>query len=77
MSASEWKSKIIAIGRASAAGDDGPLGILCDHLAAMSDLCDPKPPAELPLETSNQIVDESGGLFDEPKDDVGELHSED
>lgn len=37
MNASEWKAKVIAIGRALAAGDDSPLDILCDQLAAMSE----------------------------------------
>lgn len=82
MTAGEWKDRINAIMRAKANGDDEPLGILCEHLAAMSDLCDPKSPIEIisdetgPKQDEKPIVDESGGLFDEPADDADEQNSE-
>lgn len=43
MTADEWKARLNAITRAKANGDDGPLAILCDQLAAMSEKCEAKP----------------------------------
>lgn len=43
MTASDWKNKIVAIVRAADAGDDKPLGIVSETLAAMWDLCNPSP----------------------------------
>ena len=76
MDAEQWKKKIVAIIRAFDGGDDKPLGILCENLAVMSDLCDPKPTTET-INNETPIVDESPAVIDSPVDDADEQHSED